>query len=152
MRLMSTDTPPRRAATCPSSDVPAPNGTIARAVPGADAHEARRLVDVERVGDEIGRRGRVERLVGAVLPADVLAGEDAVGGERRGERVAERRDVGPGEAAGLGRRAHGPGVCHPARRVGSGCYAAGGGRRSPRRAGSRATGTTRGPRASGAAA
>ena len=34
--------------------------------------------------------------------------EDAVGGERRGERVAQRRDVGAGEAAGLGRRAHGP--------------------------------------------
>ena len=29
MRLMSTDTPPRSAATWPSSDVPAPNGTIA---------------------------------------------------------------------------------------------------------------------------
>ena len=79
-----------------------------RAVLGADAHEARDLVDVERVGDEVGRRGRVERLVGPVLPADVLAREDAVGRERRGERVAQRRDVGAGEAAGLGRRAHGP--------------------------------------------
>jgi hypothetical protein len=27
IRDMSTQTPPRRAATCPSSDVPAPNGT-----------------------------------------------------------------------------------------------------------------------------
>jgi hypothetical protein len=61
---MSTDTPPRSAATWPSSDVPAPNGTIGH---------RRALVDVERIDDEVRRRRRVERLVRAVLAAHVHA-------------------------------------------------------------------------------
>ena len=79
-----------------------------RAVLGADAHDRARPRR-RRAGR---RRGRAR--AGAWNDSSVPCwrrtsspGEDAVGRERRGERVAQRRDVGAGEAAGLGRRAHG---------------------------------------------
>jgi hypothetical protein len=85
-----------------------------RAVLGADAHHARALLDVEREDDEVGRRRRVERLVGAVLPADVLAGQDAVRRERGGQGVGQGRDGCLVQAAALGGGSfHYPGSVSP---------------------------------------
>ena len=79
---MSTDTPPCSAATWPSSDVPAPNGTIGAPCARQIAHDRGRLLGVARVDDDVGRGGAMPALVGPVPAPLVVAGDDAVGVER----------------------------------------------------------------------
>ena len=62
--------PPWIALTCPSSDVPAPNGTIGRRWAARDPHDRGDLVGRVREADDVGRRGRVVRLAVAVMLAD----------------------------------------------------------------------------------
>src|SRR4029453_5368843 len=101
---MSTETPPRSAAMWPSSEVPAPKGTIGTP---CSAHARTRRAHswpsggggTRGGGAGGGRRARVEGLVGAVRAADVLARDDGVGRERGGQRVREGGHGRLGEAA-----------------------------------------------------
>ena len=61
-----------------------------RAVARARGDDRCRLLGARREDDGVGRRDRVEGLVGAVLVADVAAGEDAIGAEQRAQLVEER--------------------------------------------------------------
>ena len=70
MRDRSMQTPPCSASTCPSSDVPAPNGTIGHFAAGADANDRADFVGRYRERDEVGSRRRVIRLAVAMMVAD----------------------------------------------------------------------------------
>ena len=77
-------------------------GDDRRLVTGAHADDRGRLLGARREDDGVGRRDGVKRLVGAVLLADVVAGEDAVGAEKRAQVVEHAGRLGLGQAA-LGR-------------------------------------------------
>ena len=98
---MSTLTPPCSAATWPSSDVPAPNGTSGARWRAHTPTIAAGLLVLCGPHHRVGSRGRMKRLVEAVLLAHVAAREHAVGAQERAQVVEKLRGGGVGQARAL---------------------------------------------------
>ena len=79
--------PPRMAWTCPSSDVPAPNGITGTPKRALIAHDLDDFVGRAGKADDVGRRRRVVRLAVAVM----LAHGVGIAGARA-EQLFELRD------------------------------------------------------------
>ena len=67
IRERSIETPPSTALTCPSSDEPAPNGTIGAPTRARRAEHSADLVGRERIDDDIRDTGRMPRFTVAVM-------------------------------------------------------------------------------------
>ena len=71
-RVVSSDTPPRSATTCPSSEVPEPKGTIGTRVSAAEVDDGNDLRGRAREDDDVRQRASVVRLAHGVLLANGL--------------------------------------------------------------------------------
>ena len=80
MRVRSIDTPPRIALTCPSSELPMPNGIIGTPCRGAGRDHPADLGRAFGKHHRIGRGRGMPRLAMAVMFADRGRGGDAVAG------------------------------------------------------------------------
>ena len=105
IRDRSMQTPPRRASTCPSSEVPAPKGMMGMFRAAAARTMALISSVVCRVGDDVGSRRLMVRLAVAVMVTDgwcrrhpvgkqLAKHFEQVGSDRRGTHIVQYISIG----------------------------------------------------------